>query len=737
MRPGLASRSIASCALALAALPPPLAALPPLLAALPPLLAGQAPLLGQGGPCPRVAVVLSSGGSRGLAHLGVLAALEELRVPVDLVVGSEWGALVGGLYAEGFTTGEIQAALVSRDWIDALGDRIPRRFLSFRSKQEDRDFLMDLPIGIGSQGLILPPGLLLGNRMRLELGRFSMKTLGTDRFDDLPIPFAQAIEASLSTPVLWPPVERDGCRLVSGAMTDPIPVDVALALGADVLIVVDVVDPGVDRAQINFLGVGDRALKLVARKSAIDARAMLRKNDVLCTPELEKADLADFERASAVVERGRAAAMALTVQLSPLALAPEAYAEHLRLRREREKRFPILDAVRVKAGSPLGQRSMEARVENQVGKRFDPDLAGTDLARLYGLKLFGRVDFDLEKTTEDHADLVVGAEPTPAAPLHWRTGLAGELTAGNDVNFVVGASVRYAPTDDWGSEWRARTELGNRILTSVELRQALDPKGLWYLVPSASWKKRPVRIDAGGNTVAQYSVEEVDLGADLVRELGDTWEARAGIVYRSGESRLEIGSPVAGVGGSFEAGGAAFGLTCDSLDDLAFPRSGWVVRTDWFLPVDSFKSGQDETARVRLDHAMGVGRGALTVGGELSTVVGKQGSVESFFPLGGFLRLSGLHPDEISAPTAILGRAVYTHPFSRSGLERKLFTWYGGISAELGNVFPEFSQITWGDLKPSGSLFLGVDTLLGPFYLGYGMTEGGNQNVFLVLGRQF
>src|SRR5258706_345940 len=247
MRPGLASRSIASCALALAALPPPLAALPPLLAALPPLLAGQAPLLGQGGPCPRVAVVLSSGGSRGLAPPGVLAALEELRVPVDLVVGSEWGALVGGLYAEGFTTGEIQAALVSRDWIDALGDRIPRRFLSFRSKQEDRDFLMDLPIGIGSQGLILPPGLLLGNRMRLELGRFSMKTLGTDRFDDLPIPFrvvatdldlggsvaldggslALAIEASLSTPVLWPPVERDGCRLVSGAMTDPIPVDVA------------------------------------------------------------------------------------------------------------------------------------------------------------------------------------------------------------------------------------------------------------------------------------------------------------------------------------------------------------------------------------------------------------------------------------------------------------------------------------------------------------------------------
>jgi NTE family protein len=737
MRIGFAPRSIAALALALVTVPTSLAA--------------------QDARPRRVAVVLSSGGARGLAHVGVLKALEELHVPVDLVVGSEWGALIGGLYAEGFTPAEIQAALISRDWVDALGDRIPRRYLSFRSKQEDRDFLIDLPLGIGGQGLILPPGLLAGNRMRMELGRFTMRTLGTRRFDDLPIPFrvvatdldlgesvtledgslSQAIEASMSTPVLWQPVERGGRRLVSGEMTNPIPVDPALALGAEVLIVVDVVDPGTDRTQLTFFGVGQRALDLVARKSASDSRAKLRASDVLCTPELEKAELTDFERAPAVVERGRAAVMALKERLAPLSLETEAYNEHLRLRRERETRSPVLDAVRVKEGSPLGQKSIQARIENRAGERFDPHVAGTDLARLYGVKLFRRVDFDLVKTAEDHADLVVGAEPTPAAPLHWRMGLAGELTAGEDVNFVVGASVRYAPTDAWGSEWRARAELGNRILTGLEFRQALDPKGLWYIVPNASWQKHPVRVDTGTGTVSQYSVEEADLGIDLVRELGDIWEARAGIVYRSGESRLEIGDPVPDVGGSFEAGGAVFGLTCDSLDDLAFPRSGWLVRTDWFLPVSSFKEDQDETVRLRLDHAMDVGRGAIALGGELSTVVGREGSVESFFPLGGFLRLSGLHADEISGPTAVLGRAIYMHPLSRSGLERKLFTWYGGVSAEIGNIFPDIHEVTWSDLKPSGSLFLGVDTFLGPLYLGYGMTEGGNQNVFLVLGRLF
>ncbi|HEV8113350.1 MAG TPA: patatin-like phospholipase family protein [Planctomycetota bacterium] len=706
---------------------------------------------------PRVAVVLSSGGARGLAHVGVLEALEELHVPVDLVVGSEWGALVGGLYATGMTPREIQAALISREWVDALGDRIPRRYLSFRSKQEDRDFLMDIPLGIGSQGVILPPGLLVGNRMRLELGRFTMKSLAAATFDDLPIPvrivatdldlgesvalrdgsLARAIEASLSTPVLWPPVEREGRRLVSGALADPIPIELAIELGAEVLIVVDVVDPDLDRAQLTFFGVGERALNLVARKRASVARAQLRANDVLCTPELAEAELRDFERAPKVVERGRAAALALKEKLAPLALAPEAFQEHLRLRRERQKVLPVIDSVRVRDGSPLGQDSIQARIGNEPGARFDPDVASTDLARLYGLKLFRRVDFDLEKTAEDHADLVVGDEPMPTAPLHWRAGLAGELTAGDAVNFVIGGSLRYAPTDAWGSEWRARAEVGNRILTGIEYRQALDPRGLWYLAPSATWTKHPVAVDTGTGTRSQYSVEELDLGADIIREIGDVWEARAGIVYRSGESQLDFGAPVTGVGGEFEGGGYAFGLMCDSLDDLGFPRTGWLVKTNWFLPESSFKEGQDETVTVQVDHAMEVGRGAIMLGGELDTVVGNDANVESFFPLGGFLHLSGLHSDEISGPTAVLGRAVYTHPLSRSSLERRLFTWYGGASAELGNVFPDFDQITWSDLKPSGSLFVGVDTVLGPLYLGYGITEGGNQNMFLVLGRLF
>lgn len=706
---------------------------------------------------PRVVVVLSGGGPRALAHVGVLQALEDLHVPVDMVVGSQWGALVGGLYAAGYTPAEIEAALISSDWIDALDDHTPRRYLSFRSKQEDRDFLIDIPLGVGTRGLIFPPSLQGGSRMRLELARLTMRALGTESFDRLPIPFravatdldyggpvvlregslATAIEASLATPVLRQPVDWNGSRLVSGLMSDPIPVDVALATGADLILVVDVLDPGFDRAQLDFFGVGQRALQLVAREHEREALAQLRVSDLVCRPDLTEIDLADFESAHEVVERGRSAGRALADCLGTWVSDPEAWQERQRQRQERAQEYPVIDSVRAREGSPLGTESMSARMKNEVGQRFDPDVASADLARLYGLKLFRRVDFDLVPTSEDHADLVVGAEPVPTAPLHWRMGMSGELTAGDDVNFVVGASLRYAPTDDWGSEWRAHAELGNRVLALIERREALDASGRWYLVPRAAWREYPLQVETAGNPTAQFTVQEFDLGVDLVREIGDVWEARAGVVYSTGKSKLDIGDPTANGGDSFEEGGGLFGVTCDSLDDLAFPRSGWLSRAEWFLPVNAFKEGQDETVRFRVDHAFEAGRGALDVGGELSTVVGTANNVQSFFPLGGFLRLSGLPSDGISGPTAALARVVYTLPLTQRGLERKVFSWYAGTSLEAGNVYADFEDVDWQDLRIGGSLFLGVDTLIGPLYFGYGLTDGGDHSAFLVIGRQF
>ena len=274
---------------------------------------------------------------------------------------------------------------------------------------------------------------------------------------------------------------------------------------------------------------------------------------------------------------------------------------------------------------------------------------------------------------------------------------------------------------------------------AAEYRKALESSGKWFLVPSASWQKNPVVVNPGsGATAAQYSVEETDLALDLVREFGKDWEVRAGYLYHTGNSQLEFGDPLLNPTDSFSESGFSTGVTCDNIDDTAFPADGSYLTANWFLPSHPSQVGHDEALGIRVDHALRCwGDDSLVLGAELDSVLNDQASVQSFFPLGGFLRLSGLPSDAVSGPTAALARTVYLHPLQVRSLKPGLLTWYAGASLELGNVFQEWRDITLEGLHPAGSLFLGVDTFIGPAYLGIGLIEGGQTSVFLVFGRVF
>ena len=108
---------------------------------------------------PRICLVLSGGGARGMAHIGVLKVLEELKIPIDCIAGTSMGAVVGGLYASGMTAAQIDATMRSVDWQEAFRDAPPRRDLAFRRKQDDRNFLVRLPLGLKHGQILLPKGL--------------------------------------------------------------------------------------------------------------------------------------------------------------------------------------------------------------------------------------------------------------------------------------------------------------------------------------------------------------------------------------------------------------------------------------------------------------------------------------------------------------------------------------------------------------------------------------------------
>lgn len=210
---------------------------------------------------PKVGLVLSGGGARGAAQIGVLRALERHDVPVDFIAATSMGSIVGGLYAAGYTVGELESLAVRTNWdeVITLGDETQRSQLFVDQKAaDDRSF-----IAIRFEGLqpVIPPAVSSGQRLTdfLSSRMFEALYYPFPDFDHLKIPFravatdlisgerivlrdgslAEAMRASATVPLLFNPIEKDGMRLVDGGLVSNIPVDIARAAGCDIIIVVN------------------------------------------------------------------------------------------------------------------------------------------------------------------------------------------------------------------------------------------------------------------------------------------------------------------------------------------------------------------------------------------------------------------------------------------------------------------------------------------------------------------
>src|SRR6516165_9648265 len=138
---------------------------------------------------PRVGLVLSGGGARGTAHIGVLKVLEQMHVPVDAIAGTSMGAVVGGLYASGLSARDIEKMMTSINWQDAFRDRPPREDLDLRRKQEDETFLVKYHFGVRDGHLVVPKGLIQGQKLTETLRRLTLPVARINDFDELPTPF--------------------------------------------------------------------------------------------------------------------------------------------------------------------------------------------------------------------------------------------------------------------------------------------------------------------------------------------------------------------------------------------------------------------------------------------------------------------------------------------------------------------------------------------------------------------
>jgi predicted acylesterase/phospholipase RssA len=280
---------------------------------------------------PKIGLVLGGGGARGGAHIGVLKLIEEYRVPVDVIVGTSFGAFVGALYASGLGSDEIEQLVLNADLQNKFMSNIPRDALSFRRKRDDDESLVKYRLGIKDGKPQFPRGIVSGQEFRLWLDEVLFEVRGVDNFDDLPIPFravttdivtgeqivmgegvvTTAIYASMAVPGLLPPAEQEDRLLVDGGLVNNLPVDVARDLGADIVIAVDVGTLFATRDELDSaLSILDQVTNVLVRGNSEKTIDTLRRQDILIQPNLGTVSTLNFERLGTAITAGTEAAWA-------------------------------------------------------------------------------------------------------------------------------------------------------------------------------------------------------------------------------------------------------------------------------------------------------------------------------------------------------------------------------------------------------------------------------------------
>jgi NTE family protein len=715
-------------------------------------------------PRPRICLVLSGGGARGMAHIGVLKVLEELKIPIDCIAGTSMGAVVGGLYASGMTARQIDATMRSVDWQEAFRDTPPRRDLAFRRKQDDRNFLVRLPLGLKHGQILLPKGFIQGQKLQETLRQLTLPFSNSTHFDSLPTPFravatdletgnavvmeegdlAIAMRASISAPGVFAPVESQGRLLVDGGLAENLPISVARAMHADILIVSDVSFPLQTRSGLgSALSISNQMLAILVRKDSDRQRATLAPADILIEPNLGSTPATDFTVSNSVINGGEEAAREAAAKLSVYSVGDAAYQQYLARRSSREPGLPAIQFVRVDEQSKRYEKTILAQMQPLVGKTLDFDQVGKRVTELYGLGNFETLDYSLVEQgrgADEETGLEIRARRKSWGPNYLRFGLNLEDDFQGNSHYNAAARFILTEINTLGAELLTDLQIGSNPKVAAEFYQPLDADRTWFLAPSARIEARDLAIYVKNLQIADFRDREAEADFDIGRNLGNWGEIRAGFHRTNGATRERFGDPSLVVP-QYNNGEYFFKFSYDRLDNVHFPREGQTFSMQW--DANRTNLGADVASdRVQADWLMARSRGRNTLllwTSAGSTLDGNLNptALPDFFSLGGFFNLSGLAPQSLIGPHYALARAIYFRKIGRGGEGFFEFPAYIGMSLEMGNTWQHRGDFSVQSARKDASLFLAFDTFLGPVYLGSGYDQGGTAAFYLFLGRTF
>lgn len=711
---------------------------------------------------PRIGLVLSGGGAKGFAHIGVIEELERRHIPVDVIAGTSMGAVVGSMYAIGNDATEIKAIASSIDWVNVFSDRQSRNDLTFRRKREVRDILLNARLGVVDGKPALPRGVMGGQRLFSTVQEIFAPWRATENFDSLPIPFravasnivtgdavamgsgnlSTAVFASMSIPAAFPPVKREGLLLVDGMISDNLPIDVARAMGVDLVIAVDVGEPPRASAdKINSaVDVFSQMQSLLGWDAVRRQRASIAGRDILIDPDIDGLSITGFDQYEVGIERGRQAAQKMGQKLDALSVSDAQWATYLAERRARANPAPIkIKSVQIVNSSNVKTAILAPMITTQPGDKLDGPKMARDVARIFALDEFERVDYSIDLTPEGNV-LVVNTVGSRQSEKYLMAGLVLGSNFGKSSTFALAASYTDRNFLGTGAEWRGYAQIGDDLQFDVSLFKQFGKfrqSSRLFVEPVAYYEKRSTILQQLGSTqaIALARVQAAGTGIDGGLIFDNRAELRAGVRIggvNPGEDGLAANLPP-GWQTDFNW---RVGLTYDTLDSVTFPTNGSLAQIQVIDHVSALGGQfQRTTFTANVQKPITWGRTTLLLGGRIGLTNDSSADYLVDFQLGGFLNLSGLQRNSLLGRQLLFGRMVGYHRISDQSPILDLPIYVGG-SFEAGNVWTNTSDISFGNLRTSASGFIAADTPIGPAWFAVGQS-GSNTSVYFILGRLF
>lgn len=545
--------------------------------------------------------------------MGVIQALDEMRIPVDCIVGTSMGALVGGIYASGKSAAEVDKLVRAIDWQETLAFASLREKLPMRRKQAGITYSNSLEFGVKNGGITAPAGIINTQHVEQVIRDLVHTSAGQGDFDKLPIPFrsvatdmqsgemvvfdhgdlSQAMRASMAVPGVFSPTLVEGRVLGDGGLVRNLPVDVARSSCADVVIAVWLSTPTPDRdALLSPFALISRSLDVVIDANVRQQLASLTPSDVAIRIDTRDIGAADFNRIEEAIPLGKIAAFAHRDKLARFMVPESEYAAWRNSKTAPRSADVQLAGVEIKGTERVSVPYVLSSLDIKPGMTVNERLLDEQVAAVFSLGDFESVSYRL-RGDPARPLMEIDAIEKSWGPRLLRFDLGLAASIGGETPFVLRGDYLHHWINRAGGEIHGAAQIGRTSLAEVSLYQPFDTRHKWFVEPALRLQRSLEDVYINGDAVARFDLRHGYGALDIGRTFGRSAEFRIGLRGGVASANTDIAAPeITGTGTQNQNGWTAK-FIYDTRNTPLQPTRGWLARMDYFSSEESFGSDTD------------------------------------------------------------------------------------------------------------------------------------------------